>query len=191
MKALQDLMYIMYSLVQRMVNGVGAFTVQPYTEVNIKRGVQYEVSGVFELAAGAAVDLVYISGSKPCILKGKELTFTGEEITSCLYESPTYTGGTAVPVYNLTRINPVPKEAEVLGGVTVTDVGTKIAADRVFLGSSSSGSKVSGSAGVEGLERVFKRNTTYLERIENTSDAACKVAVYLTWYEGYIDYVSS
>jgi hypothetical protein len=191
MKALQDLMYIMYSLVQRMVNGVGAFTVQPYTEVNIKRGVQYEVSGVFELAAGAAVDLVYISGSKPCILKGKELTFTGEEITACLYESPTYTGGTAVPVYNLTRINPVPKEAEVLGGVTVTDVGTKIASDRVFLGSSSSGNRVSGSAGVEGLERVFEPNTTYLERIENTSDAACKVSVYLTWYEGDIDYGSS
>jgi hypothetical protein len=191
MKALQDLMYVMYSLVQKMVNGVGAFTVQPYTEVNIKRGVQYEVSGVFSLAAGASVDLVYISGGKPCILKGKELNFTCEEITASLYEAPTYTGGTAVPVYNLTRINPVPKESEVLGGVTVTDVGTKIAADRVFLGSTASGNRVASSSGVEGLERVFKPNTVHLERITNTSAAACKVSVYLTWYEGDIDYGSS
>ena len=185
---INDMKYKFFSLMERMMQGVGAVTTQSYTEVNIKRGVQYEASGVFTIPAGESVDLVYISGSKPVTLKGREVFFTGENVTLSVYKNPTYTGGTSIPFYNMTQINPVAGEAQLLGGVTVTDAGTKILADRVLLGSTTQGSKVSTTGATEGLDHVFAPDTTYLERITNNNGDACTVSIYLTWYEGELDF---
>jgi hypothetical protein len=185
---INDMKYKFFSLMDRMMQGVGAVTMQTYTEVNIKRGVQYEASGVFTIPAGESVDLVYIAGSTPVILKGREVFFTGEQITFEVFKNPTYTGGTSIPVYNLTQINPVAAKSSLLGGATVTDAGTKILADRVLLGSTSVGNRTSPTESVEGLEHVFEANTTYLERITNNNGDDAKVSIYLTWYEGDLDF---
>ena len=41
-----------------------------------------------------------------------------------------------------------------------------------------------GTFATAGIERVLKPNTAYLLRITNNDAAACKVAVYTTFYEG-------
>lgn len=175
-------------LIDNMKQGVGAFTTQSYTAVNIKRGVQYEASGFFTIPAESSVDLVYVSGNQPVILKGKEVFFTGEKIKFEVFSEPTYSGGTAIPVYNMTRINPVPSEAILIAAPTVTATGTKTQADRVFLGSASLGANVTAAGASEGLEHVFAPNTAYLERITNMNGTSADVSVYLTWYEGELDY---
>lgn len=188
MNNLDDLHKQYLLLIQRMQSGVGAFTTQTYNSVNIKRGVQYEASGFFTIPAETSVDLVYVSGNSPVILKGKEVFFTGEKIKFEVFSDPTYSGGTSLPVYNMTRINPVPSEAILIASPTVTATGTKTQADRVFLGSASLGANVTAAGASEGLEHVFAPNTAYLERITNMNGTSADVSVYLTWYEGELDY---
>lgn len=188
MKNIDDLHKQYLLLIDRMKQGAGAFTTQTYTSVNIKRGVQYEASGFFTIPGESSVDIVYVSGNSPVILKGKEVFFTGEKIKFEVFEAPTYSGGTAIPSFNMTRVNPQASESILIAGSTITATGTKTQADRVFLGATAQGSKVSSTGAFEGMEHIFAPNTAYLERITNMNGTSSDVSVYLTWYEGELDY---
>jgi hypothetical protein len=179
------------SLDPRITIGSQALTVQPFTEANCKAGVQYEISAYNPaLAAGASQDTIVITGNKPVVIKNRQIGFDGGYIISNTYKNPTYTGGVALPYYNLSEMDPQAGTAVFLGGATVTNTGTQVAATTHAIGSDTPGTgSVAhfGSYATEGLERIFPPNSTYLVRITNGNGVACKVSVYATWYEGLLN----
>lgn len=166
--------------------GLRAPTTQSYTEANVKNGLQFEAS--FDSPAVAAttgqVNAIFITGAKPVIIKSRIIDFTGKKIMASVYRTPTYTGGTSVPVYNLNDINPVATTVSVLSGVTISAAGTQFGAPNTVYGSDLQGNSVQGTFAVTGQERILRPNTTYLLRIENLGDTTSNISGYLTWYEG-------
>lgn len=175
-------------LLSGMEGGQRAVITQPYTEVNVKRGLQFEASVATTLAGGASTDIIVQTGSLPIIVKGRDVQYFGEGLSIRLFKSPTYTGGSPIAIYNLTDINPQATTVNILAGVTVTDVGTEIAAPRTFLGDSSLGAHYNASTTIDGLERPFSANSVYLQRITNLDTVAVDIAAYTSWYEGEPDY---
>lgn len=173
----------------RVYVGTQAFTTQSFTEANCKNGVQYELTTFnATFAAGAVTDFILITGSKPVLIKNRQFTFTGSQVTTTIYKNPTYTGGTVVPYYNLSDINPVPGTVVIRGTPTVTSPGTQIAPSFVLLGSVPQGGQAVTTTNAEnslqGLERVLAPNTKYLFRTTNTSAATMLITSKATWYEG-------
>lgn len=172
---------------ERVYTGLKAFTVQPFIESNVKNGTQWEVS--FEntsLAAGANSDAIMVTGSQYVLIKSRLLNFTGSEIEASVYKNSTYTGGSLLPIYNLNTVIGGAPLATVRAGVTVSSVGTEIAARTHSYGTDTNVNQAVGSFNVVGLERVLAPNSTYLLRITNQSATTIKVAGYITFYEGEI-----
>lgn len=172
---------------ERVYTGLKGLTVQPFIEANVKNGTQWEVS--FEntsVAAGTSADTIMTTGNQYVLIKSRQVNFTGSEIEVSVYKNSTYSGGVIVPVYNLnTAISGSPL-ATLRAGVTVTSVGTEIAAKTHAYGTDTNVNQAAGSYNVSGLERVLQPNTTYLLRILNQSSITIKVAGYITFYEGEI-----
>jgi hypothetical protein len=168
--------------------GTRAMTVQNYTEVNVKTGRQYEVSSLsLSVPAAANRDIILITGNSPIVIKAREITFNGSRLEARAYVGPTYTGGVAVPYFNLNTRNPVAGTVQILGGVTVTNVGTEGAAPTYALGGAGIGSSVVSTHRVAGAERVLAANTVNLLRTTNTDSVAQDIVTYATWYEGGTD----
>jgi hypothetical protein len=165
--------------------GEAGVVMQTYVEMNAKRGVQYEASRrVTGLSSGAVLDAILLTDSKPLILKQRLLSYTGNGIIAEIFEGPTYTGGTADPYYNLSRINPVASGVQLLSGVTVTAPGIKAFADDILIGNDQPQGK-GGTDMPTGHERIFKPNTAYLLR--QTMLSSQDIAAYITWYSGRLD----
>ncbi|MNK82080.1 hypothetical protein D3C87_1018430 [compost metagenome] len=164
-------------------------TTQNYTEANVKNGVQYEASAlVTALAALASIDTVFITGAKPVIIKARQLAFDGHGLTARVYRGPTYTGGAAIPIYNLNEVNPVATTVQALSGATVTGTGVEFGAPTFAIGSDLQGQSLQGAYSVAGQERLLAPNTTYLLRVTSTDPTdPQRVSTYLTWYEGRPD----
>lgn len=164
--------------------GEAAQVMQTYIEINAKRGVQYEASRrLTGLTIGAVLDSILRTDAKPLILKSRLLSYTGDGITAEIFEGPTYTGGTADPYYNLSRINPVASGVQLLSNPTITATGVKAFADDYLIGNT----QPQGRGGMRptGHERIFKPNTAYLLR--QTMLSAQDIAAYITWYSGRLD----
>lgn len=171
----------------RVYTGLKALTTQPFIESNVKNGTQWEVS--FENAAvvaGGNADAVMQTGNQYVLVKNRQVSFTGSEIEISVYKNPTYTGGTPLPVYNLNTSFATAPLATLYAGVSVTSVGTEIAAKTHAYGSDTNANQTVGSYNVIGIERVLQPNTAYLLRIQNQSAITAKVAGYITFYEGEI-----
>lgn len=177
------------SIDPRVYAGTQALTMQPFAEANCKNGVQFELSSyTASVAAGATTNAIFKSGSKPVLLKSRQISFTGTGITADVYTNPVYSGGTPTPIYNM-RLDglAIATTVEVIGGVTVSNTGTLVAAPTYGIGTSSQGSNTSGTfsgVGFTGVERVIPANSTLLLRITNRDSTACQIATYATWYEG-------
>lgn len=168
--------------------GLRALVTQSYTEANVKNGVQFEASGYnAAVAAGGNFDVEFNTGSKPVIIKDRQIAFTGTGITVNVYETPTTSAGTAGTVYNLNRINPVAATVSFKTAPTVTGTGTQVGTTNYGIGGSGVGQTVVSAFSSQGAERILKPNTKYLLRITNNDAAAQKIAAYLTWYEGGTD----
>lgn len=169
-------------------SGLRAMTVQSYVEANVKNGVQYEVSSLSSaVAAGANIDIVFIVGPKPVVIKAREITFNGARLIARAYVGPTYTGGTPAPYFNLNTRNPVAGGVQILVGATITNTGVESSAPTYALGSTGQGNTVVGSYRIAGSERVLAPNTTVMLRITNTDTVPQDIATYATWYEGGTD----
>lgn len=169
-------------------NGNRAMTTQGYVECNVKNGVQFELSsGIVTLTAGASRDLIFITGAKPVIIKNRVLRFNGLQLSTRIFRSPAYTGGTPSTIYNLNDINPVATTVQALTGAAVTDVGTEFGAPTWDIGSSDIGNNQISIYTSPGVERVLRPNTTYLQRITNTSASSQLISTSLTWFEGEPD----
>lgn len=169
-------------------DGNRAITQQNYIEANVKNGLEYEAASLTEgLLAGANIDTIFITGAKPVIIKSRIVKFNGTKLQTRVYRAPDYTGGTPATVFNLNDIGPVATSVQILGGATVSNAGTEFGAPTFDLGSSGIGNVSLSTYTVVGIERVLRPNTTYLQRITNTSGATQDVAGYLTWFEGFPD----
>lgn len=169
-------------------SGTRAQTIQNYIEANVKNGLQFEISSApVSLAAGASIDTVFITGSEPVIIKGRTVKFNGVLLTTRVYRAPTYAGGTPIAPFNLNDINPVASTVTILGGATVTDVGTEFGTPTYDIGSSGLGNVQISTYSTFGVERVLRPNTVYLQRITNGDINPQLVSGALTWYEGEPD----
>lgn len=169
-------------------SGLRAITMQNFIEANVKNGVQYEVSAFNPaVAAGANSDVIIVTGTKPIIIKAREVQFTGAKIELHGYVNPVFTGGGNIPYYNLNTRNPVTGQALFKAGMTVTSVGTEVMAPTYGLGSAVAGPSTSSSVRVSGSERLLAANSTFLFRTTNTDIAAQAISTYATWFEGDTD----
>lgn len=168
--------------------GLRALVTQSYTEANVKNGLQFEASGYnAAVAAGASFDIEFQTGTKPVIIKDRQVAFTGAGITINAYEAPTTSAGTAGTVYNPNRRNPIAATASYKTAPTVTAPGSQFGATTYGFGGTGVGPSSVSAFATPGMERVLKPNTRYLLRITNNDAAAQKIAVYITWYEGTPD----
>lgn len=169
-----------------MTKGFKAVITQNYTEVNIKVGVQHEGSTKFSIGGNADNDTIFLTGALPVILKSRSIGFTGEGVSSFIFEGPTYSGGASVPYQNPNAINPVTGLSQIIVGANVTDDGFLIFAPEHLLGSTSQQSKGSGTREI-GQEKIMKPNTAYLLRITSLDPQTEDVTSLLSWYEGELD----
>lgn len=173
----------------RVYAGTQALTTQSFVEANCKNGVQYELA-TYDPAflVGTNRDFILLTGAKSVLIKGRMFSFTGDEISTTIYKNPTYTGGTSVPYFNLSDINPVTGLATLLGTPTVTSVGTAISPTYRLLGSLPQGARAVSTTEAEGgvpeLERVLAPNSVYLFRTTNTGTVTSTFSSKNTWYEG-------
>ncbi|CBY88588.1 hypothetical protein [Pantoea phage LIMEzero] len=171
----------------RQAAGFSAQTTQSFIEAHVKNGVLYQMAWhPADVAAGANSDLVFtVPANTIVLIKSRVIQTDAAFMTADVYDTPTYTGGTILPSYNL-NLNSSNVSASVLrGGPTVTATGTKVAASSYLLGSSTQGSsqRVAFST-VPGFERFLMPDKTYLLRINNGSSFDARLVVDLVWFEG-------
>ncbi|UZS00912.1 hypothetical protein [Pseudomonas phage vB_PsaM_M1] len=177
------------SIDPRVYAGTQAVTTQSFIEANCKNGVQYELA-TYDSAflVGTNRDFVLLTGAKPILVKARLFSFTGDEISTTVYQNPVYTGGTPVTYYNLSTINPVTGLATLLATPTVSNPGTQISPTYRLLGNlPQTGQAVQttdASGGAPELERVLAANSVFLFRTTNTGTVTSKFSSKNTWYEG-------
>lgn len=168
--------------------GLRAMTFQNYIEANVKNGVQYEVaSDNLALAIAGNIDTIFITGANPVVIKSRIVKFNGTHLTTRVYRTPTFTGGTITPYFNLNDRNPVTGSVVIRAGATVSAAGTEFGAPTFDIGSAGNGNSSLSTYTTLGIERILAPNTTYLQRITNDSAAIQEVSSYLSWYEGGTD----
>lgn len=177
---------------QGLFNGLAALTTQPYTEANVKNGVQFYARVAWPttdpIAANSTRKILFRTGSKPVIIKSRDVLSVAEELSLNLYEGPTgVTGGTAVPVRNYNRVNPVTTTVVMTANVTTTTDGTLFDGPEYFFGSASAPQRSAASI-PQGRERILPPLTSFLITITAPAGVGTsRVQYFLDWYEGDSD----
>lgn len=168
--------------------GNRAMTVQNYIESNVKNGVQYESSRyLLNVPGNSNVDSIFITGSKPVILKVRALNYSGVGVIGQLFRSSVYTGGTPAQdqIRNLNDITPVPTTIQLISAPTITTLGaTPFAFDYLF---GSAQPQAQGGNSDLGQERIFRANTAYHFRIVSLDPNVQNISAYISWFEGNPD----
>lgn len=175
-------------------NGLAAIVTQPYTEANVKNGLEYYIRSVWPLtdtiASGATRKIYIETGSKALILKLREIAFVAEELMVRIFHSPEgVTGGTALTVHNYNRVNPIATTiADARKNVSTTSDGTEFnnSDPEYYFGASQQNMRAAG-AFPDGRERILPDNTGYIISIQNTGSGTARANLLLDWYEGIPD----
>lgn len=171
-------------------SGTRALTTQSYTEANVKNGVQFYLQhNLPQLVATTGIyKLLFTTGAKPVLVKGREMYGIGETFSLQLYKQPTAPapGGTLLTVQNYNDIGAAATTVTVRGGVTTTADGTPWGDPQRLFGQSAAGQRA-GSGLAPGGDRVLKPNSTYLVVFRNTGSGTADIDYFLTWYEGGTD----
>lgn len=141
------------------------------------------------LAAAANLDTIVITGSKPVLLFARNVNTTGASVSSTIYTSPTYTGGTAGTVYSANKVTAVAPTLTFFTGATISALGTQAAPLSYLLSGSATllSTLLSGSYGVNnalGTPVYLPPSTTYLFRITNSDTSAANIFSQIHFYEG-------
>lgn len=174
----------------RIIDGNKSITVQPYTELNIKNGLQFYIRASWPLAdtisAGSTRKLHFAFGNKTILVKRRIFDYISEELQIVVSANPTgVSGGTGLTVRNWNAKTPQTSIATVTKGVTTTSDGTPIDDPEYFFGGGATGQRIQSSI-PEGYERVIPPNSEYIVAITNTSTSTARAQYALTWYEGEI-----
>lgn len=193
------------SLINSLTNvmrGLRAFTIQPYTEANVKNGLQYYARRAFRGAAVGGVTggaftsvgdkrcIYFQTGSKPVIVKDRAVKYIGEEFSLSLYAAPTVAQNAGVISVSNYRadggaIATTVTAHEVLFA-DVTSVGTPIDDPEFYFGGSAAGQRIANNI-LEGRERIIPASSNFLVVIEMTAGTSGRFEYFLDWYEGGTD----
>lgn len=171
--------------------GTRGIITQPYTEANVKNGLEFYLRVAYPaadpIADGTTRKIFFSVGSKPVIIKLRDLSYVAEELSINLYQTPTgVTGGTAIPIRNYNRVNPVATTCSATKDVTTVTDGTLFDGAEYFFGSANAPQRQSASIPT-GRERILPANTTYLIAITNGTGSS-RAQYFLDWYEGSPDF---
>lgn len=171
-------------------SGLRAINTQNFVEANVKNGVQFYLQhNVPQLAASTGVyKLLFTTGAKPVLVKGREMYGIGEAISLQVYKQPTAPapGGSLLTVQNYNDVAAAATTVTVRGGVTTTADGTPWGDPQRLFGQSAAGQRA-GSGLAPGGDRVLKPNSSYLVVFRNTGSGTADIDYFLTWYEGGTD----
>lgn len=171
----------------RVLDGGKALTTQPLELHHAKVGREY-TAGLYtdQFLAGGSLDVVMEVGTSwGVVLKAISASFNTGLISSQVFKSPQYSGGAAVPIYNLRDEIAVPEDVVVLSGPTVTDPGTAVGPKIYSIGTPQQGSKSSSSvSGEEKIERILEKGQAYLFRFTNENGDDGSLAADAVWYQG-------
>jgi hypothetical protein len=178
---------------QGLFNGLAAVTTQPYTEANVKNGVQFNVRAVWPLGdviAPAGIKKIWFkTGAKQVIVKLREVQYVAEELKLELFKTPTgVTLGTDLTVHNYNGVSPVATTVLAKKNVTTTTNGTAFdnGDPEYFFGSANAPQRAAASI-PQGRERILPANSEFLIVITNTGTGDARVQYFLDWYEGDSD----
>lgn len=173
--------------------GLRALTVQPYTEANVKNGVQFYARANYPLATpiptGQSRKLHFTTGAKPVLVKLRDFSYVAEELRINLYRSPTgVSGGTPLVIHNYNGVNPVASTVAATKNVTTVTDGVEFDGGdpEFFFGANAVAQRVSTSI-PQGRERVLPPNASFLVVITNTGTGDARCQYFLDWYEGGSD----
>ena len=168
-------------------DGNKAITVQSFSELNSKRGNQFEVAFANpSFPANSSAYYIVQTGSLPVIIKSQIFQFTFGEASTQIFRDPTFTGGNPLPIYNYNDITPAaPEVVFLIGGVVVTNEGVPVSPAVVTYGTAGGGNQRVPSVGAStGSERVLAPNTTYAFKGENLTNQEGKTSGVINFYEG-------
>lgn len=146
------------------------------------------LTGASAMTLGQRAVSILKTGSLPVLLKARVFAYSGDGLTVNIYSGPTYTGGTADPVYNMSRMSTKVLQSQLLTGFTLTADGTQAAATMSLVGPTSAqgaGSLMSRFGG----NRLLAPNTSYLLTFTSLS-AGQTVTARLEFLEGILDFAS-
>lgn len=168
-------------------NGDAALTVQSYTEINSKRGTQWEAQVVLtSLAQNTPQYYAFTTTSNPVSVKHRLVSGEIAQLTYEIFTGADITGGTPSPIGNMNDRLITTETESVVINPTVNGLGTAWQPPFVILGdgSNKSNSRYGESIG----ERVLDNPKTYLIRItNNTSTTVPIITIDLSWYSGPLD----
>ena len=180
------------AMTAQVINGRRGFCVQPYDEMNKKRGLQWEASREINVAvSGTKYYSILKAGTVwPVDLKSRVLGATGDGVIGRVYNitSSDYTGGTPDTVYNMRPSIGTVLDAQLLTGFTlVTPVAnlTKRGAD-IFLRVNAKGHTGGFTPDEFGSNRIIDPGEQILLEIESL--AIQYVTARVEFYEGPLDY---
>ncbi|MNJ36155.1 hypothetical protein D3C77_309340 [compost metagenome] len=171
-------------------SGYRAMTTQSYVEANVKYGLQFYLQyNLPQLPATTGIHKVlFTTGAKQVLIKGREMYGIGESISIQVYKQPTAPtpGGTLLTVQNFNDVAPAATTVTIRGGVTTTSDGATWGDPQRLFGQSAAGQRA-GSGLAPGGDRILKPNSTYLVVFRNTGSGTADIDYFLTWYEGGTD----
>lgn len=187
---LNDLMQYVYARLRLMFLGLRAVVVQPFTELNVKTGSQFSASSFVTLPAGSSAYIAFVTGSKPCILKGRDIQVQGGNVRVRVFKDAPHTQQLAIPVYGQNDIFQNTKTVTLYeaSGVNLTGLSPTFS-PRYFLAAvGSNQTPASPSSGVTGLETILAPNTVYIQELTSLNTSGdINVEFFATWYEGVIE----
>lgn len=173
-------------------SGLRGIITQPYTESNVKNGVQFYLRAAWPLsdliAQATTRKLFFQTTTKPVIIKIRDFQYVSEEISISLYKTPTgVTGGTSVPIRNYNGVSPVASTVVATVNVATTTDGILFDGPEYFYGSASAAQRSAASIPL-GRERIIPAASTFLVAITSSAGVGNSRAQYfLDWYEGGTD----
>lgn len=176
-----------------MAAGQQAITIQPYTEINVKRGLEFYFRASYPAAnpipASGVRKIYFATGDSTVLVKLRIFDYVGQELQIQIFEAPTgVTGGTPIVPSNWNRVNPQPSTVTITKDVTAATDGAPFDPEPDYFFGAATAPARDVSSIPSGRERVLSPNTEYLVVITNNdASAGARCQYFLDWYEGEPD----
>lgn len=185
----------LFNKVGNVIGGTSAVTVQPYIELNVKRGRQFFINEVVQSvsASGGTKEYLIRTGPDPVLLKQRVIKTNSDDVDYEVFVGGTLSvtaDGTPVTIRNANGVSPLPTQLEIYEDPTFTGTGNLSDLDWIP-GAELQGNRSEGSFSTEGFEKVIPGNTDFIVRFTNNGGNPTKMLYFLTWYEGVIDVINA
>lgn len=162
---------------------ISNITAQSYSERANKQGKLFTASRrVTDVAGGANLDTIFITGTKQVVFNQRVIGYTGKGVIASIYRGAVATGGTAAEINNPNDVIPQAVTAQLLTGSTITSIGQLTVAATYSEGNASNQGQGNSQARL-GEQVIMAPNTTYLLRITSLDTVAQNINAYVSWFE--------